>query len=57
MKLTNVGDELEGERLVAVGRKVSKPVLIVGSSAHRAQRIDVFGKPAKCFIDRPLRAL
>lgn len=52
MKLISAGDELLGAKLVAVGRKVSKPTLVAGTSAHRAQRIEVEGKPARCFIDR-----
>lgn len=52
MRMTGLGDELLGAKLVAVGRRVSKPTLVAGTSAHRAQRIEIEGKPARCFIDR-----
>lgn len=53
VELFEVGDRIVGAKLVAVGRKMSKVLVIAGTSSHKAQRIDVHGKPAKCFIDKP----
>src|SRR3989442_400858 len=44
-----------GKNLVAVGRKISKVHLIAQTSAHRAQAVYVWGKPARCFVDIPIR--
>jgi len=57
MILRGLGDVVEGEKLVAVGRKVSKSIIIPGTARHRAQQVYVYGNPAKCYVDRPVRIL
>jgi len=57
MILRRRGDAVEGERLVAVGRKISKPIIIPETARHRAQQVHIYGTPAKCYIDKPIRIL
>lgn len=57
MILRNPGDAVEGEKLVAVGRKVSRPILVPPTAKHRAQLVYVYGSPAKCYVDKPIRIL
>jgi len=57
MILRGLGDAVEGEKLVAVGRKISKPIIIPATARHRAQQVYIYGPPAKCYIDRPVRLL
>lgn len=57
MILRGIGDAVEGEKLVAVGRKVSKPIIIPATARHRAQQVYIHGTPAKCYIDKPVRLL
>lgn len=57
MILRGLGDAVEGEKLVAVGRKISKPMVVPATARHRAQQAYVYGKPAKCYVDRPVRIL
>src|SRR2546427_10090566 len=54
-ELHDPGDAVAGEKLIAVGRKISKVHLIPQTSAHRAQAVYVWGKPARCFIDISIR--
>ncbi|MFA5897028.1 MAG: hypothetical protein WC985_09045 [Thermoplasmata archaeon] len=54
-ELREPGDAVVGEKLVAWGRKVSAVHLISGTSAHRAQSVYVWGKPASCRIDIAVR--
>jgi hypothetical protein len=57
MILRGIGDAVEGEKLVAVGRRVSKPIIIPATARHRAQQAYIYGTPAKCYIDKPVRLL
>ena len=57
MILRNPGDAVEGEKLIAVGRKITKPILISATARHRGQRVYGYGLPAICYIDKPCRAL
>ena len=57
MILRGQGDAVEGERLVATGRKISKPIVIPATARHRGVRAIVYGLPAKCYIDKVLRLL
>lgn len=57
MILRGLGDAVEGEKLVAVGRRVSKPIIIPATARHRAQQVYIYGTPAKCYIDKPVRIL
>lgn len=57
MILRGVGDAVEGEKLVAVGRKMSKPIIIPATARHRAQQVYIYGTPAKCYVDRPVRII
>jgi len=57
MDLFSIGDSVNGKRLVAVGREVSKTDVIAGSGRHRAQRVVIKGFPAKCYIDIPIQKL
>lgn len=57
MIFRNPGDAVEGEKLIAVGRKITKPILISATARHRGQRAYVYGLPAICYIDKPCRAL
>lgn len=45
MTLRRVGDAVEGEKLVAVGRKGSKPIIVHATARHRAQQLYIFGTP------------
>ncbi|MEM2935755.1 MAG: hypothetical protein QW231_01085 [Candidatus Bathyarchaeia archaeon] len=57
MILKGVGDAVEGEKLVAIGRKISKPIIIPATARQRAQQVYIHGNPAKCYIDKPVRIL
>lgn len=57
MILTGMGDAVKGEKLVAVGGKVSKPIIIPATARHRAQQVYIYGTPAKCYIDKPIKIL
>ncbi len=54
-ELGGVGDSVAGEKLAAVGRKVGRVFVITGTGAHRAQRVYIWGDPAQCYIDKPIR--
>ncbi len=54
-ELRNVGDNVIGEKLAAVGRKVGRVLVISGTGAHRAQRVYIWGDPARCYVDKPIR--
>ena len=54
-ELREVGDAVIGEKLAAIGRKMSRVFVVSGTSSHRAQTVHVWGKPARCFVDVPLR--
>lgn len=55
MQISKVGDTVIGHKLIAMGRRISKVYLIAGTAAHRMQRVNVEGKPAKCYVDIPLK--
>lgn len=57
MILRNPGDRVEGEKLIAIGRKITKPILIPATARHRGQQAYVYGHPAACYIDKSLRIL
>ena len=42
---------------VAVGGKISKPIIIPATARHRAQQVYIHGNPAKCYVDRPIKIL
>lgn len=52
---------LVGEKLVCIGRKISKPTLISRVTAkHRARQVVVEGtaqSPARCYISKPARII
>ena len=50
-----VGDSVAGEKLAVVGRKVGRVFVIAGTGAHRAQRVYVWGDPARCYVDKAVR--
>jgi hypothetical protein len=54
-ELRELADSVAGEKLAAVGRKVGRVLVISGTGAHRAQRVYVWGEPARCYIDKPIR--
>ncbi len=54
-ELGEVGDRVVGEKLVAVGRKIGRVFVIAREGAHRAQRVYVWGRPARCYVDKPVR--
>ena len=54
-ELGSVGDCVAGEKLAAVGRKVGRVLVITGTGAHRAQRVYIWGDPARCYVDKPIR--
>lgn len=49
------GDSVFGEKLVAVGRKIGRVYVVTGTGAHRDRRIYVWGKPARCYVDKRWR--
>jgi len=51
------GDGITGEKLRAEFRKMTKPVITVGSSKHRQQNAYLIGTPARCFIEKEVRSL
>jgi len=55
VELGKVGDCVVAEKLAVVGRKVGRVFVISGSGAHRAQRVYVWGDPARCYVDKPVR--
>ena len=54
-ELGAVGDSVSGEKLAVVGRKVGRVIVITGTRAHRAQRMYVWGDPARCYVDKAIR--
>ncbi|HYS74227.1 MAG TPA: hypothetical protein VEO96_09665 [Thermoplasmata archaeon] len=54
-ELGRVGDGVAGEQLAAVGRKMGRVFVITGTGAHRAQRVYIWGDPARCYVDKPIR--
>jgi len=56
-ELRSVGDSVVGGKLAAVGRKVGRVVVISGPGAHRAQRVYIWGDPAHCYVEKPIRRL
>jgi hypothetical protein len=54
-ELGGLGDHVAGEKLSAVGRKVGRVFVITGSGAHRSQRVYIWGDPARCYVDKPIR--
>jgi len=54
MKGHEVGDSIHGHMIIAEGRKVSDPVIIVKSARHKAQRT-VLTENAFAIIDRKSR--
>jgi hypothetical protein len=57
MILRGVGDAVEGEKLVAVGRRIYKPIIISATARHGAQQVYIDGNPARCYVERPVRIL
>lgn len=55
--MSQMNETLKGEKIRCVGRKVSKPRLIVQTSRHRAIEIFIAGKPAVAEIVRTWRVL
>ena len=51
MKGSEVGDSIQGHKIIAEARKVSDPVVIVKSGRHKAQRV-VLTENALAIIDR-----
>ncbi len=56
-ELAERGDSVVGEKLVAMGRKVRRVLVISGGGVHRAQRVFIWGSPARCIVDKPVRRL
>ena len=54
MILYELGDGIKGERIRCEFRKGTKPIL-VAKGAHRYQRIVIYGLPAECWIEKPIR--
>jgi hypothetical protein len=54
-ELGSVGDSVVGEKLAAVGRKVGRVFVISGTGAHRAQRVYIWGDPARCYVNKAIR--
>jgi hypothetical protein len=54
--LRELGDGVEGERLWAEFRKMSKPILTHKTGAHRAQRAKLEGLPAIVVVEKLMRA-
>ena len=52
--LRQIGDGIEGERLVGLCRKVNGPFLVAGTSGHRANRVVLHGLPARMWIEKPM---
>lgn len=51
-----LGDGIKGERIRCEYRKSTEPILIA-KGAHRYQRIVIYGLPAECWIEKPIRIL
>ncbi len=54
MILYSVGDGIKDERIRCEYRKITKPILIA-RGAHRYQRVIIYGLPAGCWIEKPIR--
>ncbi len=54
-ELGSVGGSVAGEKLAAVGRKIGRVFVITGTGAHRAQQVYIWGDPARCYVDKPIR--
>ena len=53
--LNKVGDGINGERIVCIFRKMTRPILVATTHLHRAQQIKIFGLPAEAYIEKALR--
>jgi len=51
----SVGDSVAGEKLASVGRKIGRVFVITGTGARRTQRVYIWGDPAHCYVDKPIR--
>ena len=56
-ELGSAGDSVTGEKLAAVGRRIGRVFVITGTGAHRAQRVYIWGEPARCYVDKAIRRL
>ena len=48
------GDAIAGEQIIAQARRIGKPLLVAGTSAHRMQEV-VLRVNALCVVDRSFR--
>jgi hypothetical protein len=52
-----MSNQIEGEKIKCVGRRVSKPRLVHQTGKHRAIELFIEGKPAKAEIVKAWRVL
>ena len=45
-------NELKGEKILCVFRKMVGPFVIAGTGRHRSQRSTIWGLPAVCIIQK-----
>ena len=50
--LQNLGDEVQGERLICFCRKKDREVVIPLTSGHRGIRIKLHGLPARAIVEK-----
>jgi hypothetical protein len=50
------GEAIAAERVIAVAREISQPVIVPGTSRHRIQQI-VLRRNVFCVIDRPFEVV
>lgn len=50
--LRNLGDEVQGERLICFYRKSDREVIIPLTSGHRGIRIKLHGLPARAIVEK-----
>jgi hypothetical protein len=49
------GQNVKGEKILCIFRKMMGPWVIAGTSRHRAQRAMIWGLPAVCIVEREWR--
>ncbi len=50
--LTELGDEVRGERLICFYRKRSREILISLTKGHRGWRVKIEGLPARAIVEK-----
>lgn len=53
--LYDVGDSIEGKKIICAGKRIEKPHRVSTSGEHNIQQTKIDGNPARAVIDQPVR--